>query len=37
MLKPTDRLAILLHEGTQSSKGKTGISLLRYGENPIVA
>ncbi|HEY9696628.1 MAG TPA: DUF1611 domain-containing protein [Trichocoleus sp.] len=37
MLKPTDRLAILLHEGTQSSKGKTGISLLRYSENPIVA
>lgn len=37
MLKPTDRLAILLHEGTQSSKGKTGISLLRYGQNPIVA
>jgi uncharacterized NAD-dependent epimerase/dehydratase family protein len=37
MLQPTDRLAILLHEGTQSSKGKTGISLLRYSENPIVA
>ncbi|WP_088890611.1 DUF1611 domain-containing protein [Leptolyngbya ohadii] len=37
MLKPTDRIAILLHEGTQSSKGKTGISLLRYSENPIVA
>ena len=36
MLKPTDRLAILLHEGTQSSKGKTGISLLRYSKNPIV-
>jgi uncharacterized NAD-dependent epimerase/dehydratase family protein len=37
MLKPTDRLAILLHEGTQSSKGKTGLSLLRYSEHPIVA
>jgi uncharacterized NAD-dependent epimerase/dehydratase family protein len=37
MLKPTDRIAILLHEGTQSSKGKTGISLLRYSDMEIVA
>ncbi|GAB4371557.1 MAG: DUF1611 domain-containing protein [Elainellaceae cyanobacterium] len=37
MLRAIDRLAILLHEGTQSSKGKTGISLLRYSDNPIVA
>lgn len=37
MLRAIDRLAILLHEGTQSAKGKTGISLLRYSDNPIVA
>lgn len=37
MLKPSDRLAILLHEGTTGPKGKTGLSLLRYGENPIAA
>jgi len=28
MLTSTDRIAILLHEGTESSKGKTGVSLL---------
>jgi uncharacterized NAD-dependent epimerase/dehydratase family protein len=37
VLKPTDRIAILLHGGTQSSRGKTGLSLLRYCELPIVA
>ncbi|MBW4517772.1 MAG: DUF1611 domain-containing protein [Timaviella obliquedivisa GSE-PSE-MK23-08B] len=37
MLTSTDRIAILLHEGTQSSKGKTGISLLRYSDMEIVA
>lgn len=37
MLKPDDRVAILLHEGTQSSRGKTGLSLLRYSDLPIVA
>ncbi|HEY9629769.1 MAG TPA: DUF1611 domain-containing protein [Coleofasciculaceae cyanobacterium] len=37
MLKPSDRLALLMHEGIQGSKGKTGISLLRYSDNPIVA
>lgn len=37
MLKADDRVAILLHEGTQSSRGKTGLSLLRYSELPIVA
>ncbi|MBE9181317.1 DUF1611 domain-containing protein [Oculatella sp. LEGE 06141] len=37
MLMATDRIAILLHEGLQTSKGKTGLSLLRYGENPVVA
>ena len=37
MLKSDDRVAILLHEGLQSSRGKTGLSLLRYSELPIVA
>ncbi len=37
MLTATNRVAILLHEGTQSSKGKTGLSLLRYSDIPIVA
>lgn len=37
MLKAEDRVAILLHEGLQGSKGKTGLSLLRYSELPIAA
>ncbi|WNZ22874.1 DUF1611 domain-containing protein [Leptolyngbya sp. NK1-12] len=37
MLTSDDRIAILLHEGTQGSRGKTGLSLLRYSELPIVA
>lgn len=37
MLTPDQRLAILLHEGTTSARGKTGISLLRYSQNPIAA
>ncbi|NEQ29289.1 MAG: DUF1611 domain-containing protein, partial [Microcoleus sp. SIO2G3] len=37
VLKANDRVAILLHEGLQSSRGKTGLSLLRYSELPIVA
>lgn len=37
MLVPDDRIAILLHGGLKGSKGKTGISLLRYSQNPIVA
>lgn len=37
MLNLNDRVAILLHEGTQSSRGKTGLSLLRYSDLPIVA
>lgn len=37
MLTTRDRVAILLHEGLQNSKGKTGISLLRYSDIPIVA
>ena len=31
------RIAILLHEGTAGTQGKTGLSLLRYSEAPIVA
>ncbi|MBD2199051.1 MULTISPECIES: DUF1611 domain-containing protein [Calothrix] len=31
------RIAILLHEGTAGPQGKTGLSLLRYSEAPIVA
>lgn len=31
------RIAILLHEGTTGTQGKTGLSLLRYSEAPIVA
>lgn len=37
MLTASDRIALLLHEGTHSSGGKTGISLLRYSDIPIVA
>jgi uncharacterized NAD-dependent epimerase/dehydratase family protein len=31
------KIAILLHEGLSSAQGKTGLSLLRYSESPIVA
>ncbi|MBD2500757.1 DUF1611 domain-containing protein [Anabaena azotica] len=31
------RVAILLHEGTTGTVGKTGLALLRYSEYPIVA
>jgi uncharacterized NAD-dependent epimerase/dehydratase family protein len=31
------RVAILLHEGLEGTRGKTGLSLLRYSEAPIVA
>ena len=31
------RVAILLHEGTAGTVGKTGLALLRYSEYPIVA
>lgn len=37
MLTSNDRIAILLHEGTRSPRGKTGLSLLRYSDLPIVA
>ncbi|MGG6294139.1 DUF1611 domain-containing protein [Leptolyngbya sp. AN02str] len=37
MLKASDRIAILLHGGTTTTRGKTGLSLLRYSDLPIVA
>lgn len=37
MLKPDDRIAIFLHDGLKGAKGKTGVSLLRYSQNEIVA
>lgn len=37
MLKSSDRIAILMHNGLKGPKGKTGLSLLRYSQNPIVA
>jgi uncharacterized NAD-dependent epimerase/dehydratase family protein len=36
-LTPNSRIAILLHEGILGPNGKTGLSLLRYGQYPIVA
>ena len=37
MLRSHHRIAILLHDGLQGTNGKTGLSLLRYSQNPIVA
>lgn len=37
MLKPEDRIAIFMHDGLKGAKGKTGVALLRYSQNPIVA
>ncbi|MCL1474306.1 DUF1611 domain-containing protein [Argonema antarcticum] len=37
MLKPDQKLAILLHEGIRGIHGKTGLTLLRYSEASIVA
>lgn len=37
MLNADHRVAILLHDGLTSSGGKTGLSLLRYSDIPIVA
>ncbi|NEQ99623.1 MAG: DUF1611 domain-containing protein [Cyanothece sp. SIO2G6] len=37
MLRSHHRLALLLHDGLQGTAGKTGLSILRYGEMPIVA
>ena len=34
-LQPHHRIAILLHNGITGAKGKTGLALLRYSENPI--
>jgi uncharacterized NAD-dependent epimerase/dehydratase family protein len=31
------KIAILLHEGVKGTQGKTGLSILRYSESPIVA
>lgn len=36
-LQPHSRIALLMHEGTQSTMGKTGLSLLRFSQSPIVA
>ncbi|HAA30341.1 MAG TPA: DUF1611 domain-containing protein [Cyanobacteria bacterium UBA8553] len=36
-LTPNHRVAILLHEGIRGSNGKTGLTLLRYGEATVVA
>ncbi|MFQ4137242.1 DUF1611 domain-containing protein [Nodosilinea sp. PGN35] len=36
-LKPNNRIALLMHEGTQSTMGKTGLALLRFSPSPIVA
>ncbi|WP_204151621.1 DUF1611 domain-containing protein [Leptolyngbya sp. CCY15150] len=37
MLTPQHRVAILMHDGIKTGRGKTGISLLRYGQMPVVA
>lgn len=36
-LNADHRVALLMHEGTASSRGKTGLAMLRYGKAPIVA
>ncbi|NJL48131.1 MAG: DUF1611 domain-containing protein [Leptolyngbyaceae cyanobacterium SM2_5_2] len=36
-LTPNSRIALLMHEGTQSTMGKTGLAMLRYSQSPIVA
>jgi uncharacterized NAD-dependent epimerase/dehydratase family protein len=36
-LKPHHRIALLMHEGTLTSKGKTGLSMLRYSTDQIVS
>ena len=37
MFSQQDRIALLMHEGTRSLRGKTGLSILRYSPNPVVA
>ena len=36
-LSLNQKIAILLHEGITGVQGKTGLSILRYSESPIVA
>jgi len=36
-LTPEHRIALLMHEGTQSPRGKTGLAMLRYSQSPVVA
>lgn len=36
-LRPDHRIALLMHEGTTNNRGKTGLAMLRYSQNPIVA
>jgi uncharacterized NAD-dependent epimerase/dehydratase family protein len=36
-LQTHSRIALLMHEGTQSTMGKTGLALLRFSQSPIVA
>ncbi|MEO0454959.1 MAG: DUF1611 domain-containing protein [Cyanobacteria bacterium P01_A01_bin.114] len=36
-LPPDHRIAILLHNGLTGTNGKTGLALIRYSQNPIVA
>ncbi len=36
-LNENSRVALLMHEGTQSRMGKTGLAMLRYSRVPIVA
>jgi uncharacterized NAD-dependent epimerase/dehydratase family protein len=36
-LTPNSRIALLMHEGTQNTMGKTGLAMLRYSQSPIVA
>ncbi|MBW4469484.1 MAG: DUF1611 domain-containing protein [Stenomitos rutilans HA7619-LM2] len=37
MIRPNDRVVILLHEGVKGTQGKTGLTMLRYSEAKIVA
>jgi uncharacterized NAD-dependent epimerase/dehydratase family protein len=36
-LTTQDRVVVLLHEGIQGVRGKTGLAYLRYGQSPVVA
>jgi uncharacterized NAD-dependent epimerase/dehydratase family protein len=37
MLRTDHRIALLMHEGTDNNRGKTGLAMLRYSAIPIVA